>query len=219
MPWNSTYPLGSVSVSANKTIGQQNTTYTEVTMGNSIVGTNTTTTRDHFWDVGTNEDGRHRFINSPAFTVGGIAADPLVGTGMDAVLYLKVTNGNPEWFHRTNVIGAPIFQVTPTYKTGLINMPNNTNYVTLINVPINVIGEIYMFTAANGRRQGATGYFRSSATICDAWALYQGVEGGAQSLPLKFGNGSDASLLTIQVRNEDAANGQSWFYFITYRAI
>ena len=224
MPWNSTWPVGSVSVKANRTTGQQNTTYTEVTMGNSIVGTNTTSTRDHFWNVGANEDGRHRFIQSPSFTVGGNPTDPVVGTGMNAVMYLKTTRGTPtdtpQWFTRTDVAsGGIIYQVTPTYVTGVINMPNNSNYVTLINVPINVIGDIYMFTAANGKRQGAKGYFRSSATICDAWALYQGVEGGAESLPLKFGNGNDASLLTIQVRNEDAANGQSWFYFITYRAI
>lgn len=224
MTWNGAWPLGNLSVKANRAIGNDNMSYIQVTMGNSIVGTNTSTTRDHFWNVGANEDGHHRFIQSPGFTVGGNAADPLVGTGMNAVMYLKNTRGTPndtpQWFTRTDALsGGAIYQVTPTYVTGVINMPNNSSYATLINVPINVIGEIYMFTAANGRRQGAKGYFRSSATICDAWALYQGVEGGAQSLPLKFGNGSDASLLTIQVRNEDAANGQSWFYFITYRAI
>ena len=89
MPWNSTSPLGSVSVKANKAPMQQNTTYIETTMGNSVVGTNAVTTRDHFWNVGTNEDGRHRFIQSPAFTVGGLPTDPVVGTGMDAVTYSK----------------------------------------------------------------------------------------------------------------------------------
>lgn len=90
MPWNTVFPLGSVSVKANRTIGQQNTTYIEVTMGNSIVGTNTTSTRDHFWNVGANEDGRHRFVQSPAFTVGLLPADPVLGTGMDSVLYSKL---------------------------------------------------------------------------------------------------------------------------------
>lgn len=90
MPWNSVFPLGSVSVKANRPIGQQNTTYTEVTMGNSIVGTNTTSTRDHFWNVGSDEDGRHRFIQSPAFTVGSLPVDPVLGTGMDSVTYSKL---------------------------------------------------------------------------------------------------------------------------------
>jgi hypothetical protein len=90
MPWNSTFPLGSVSVRSNETIGQQNTTYTEVTMGNSIVGTNTVTTRDHFWNVGANQDGRHRFIQSPGFTVGALPTDPVIGTGMDGVSFFKL---------------------------------------------------------------------------------------------------------------------------------
>lgn len=90
MPWNSTAPVGSISVKANRTILQQNTTYIETTMGNSIVGTNTVTTRDHFWNVGSDEDGRHRFMQSPAFTVGGLPVDPVIGTGMDSVMYSKL---------------------------------------------------------------------------------------------------------------------------------
>ena len=90
MPWNTVAPLGTVSVKANRTILQQNTTYIETTMGNSVVGTNAVTTRDHFWNVGSDEDGRHRFIQSPAFTVGGLPVDPVVGTGMDSVAYSKL---------------------------------------------------------------------------------------------------------------------------------
>lgn len=90
MPWNSLVPLGTVSVKANKAIGQQNTTYIETTMGNDVIGTNAVTTRDHFWDVGANEDGRHRFVQSPDFTVGGNPADPVIGTGMDVVYYSKL---------------------------------------------------------------------------------------------------------------------------------
>lgn len=90
MPWNSTSPIGSISVKANRTTMNQNTTYTETTMGNSAIGTNTVTTRDHFWNVGANEDGRHRFIQSPAFTVGGLPTDPVVGIGMDGVSFIKL---------------------------------------------------------------------------------------------------------------------------------
>ena len=90
MPWNSLSPIGSISVRANRTTMNQNTTYIETTMGNSIVGSNLVTTRDHFWNVGANEDGRHRFIQSPGFTVGAAPADPVIGTGMDAVSYVKL---------------------------------------------------------------------------------------------------------------------------------
>jgi hypothetical protein len=90
MTWNSTAPLGSVSVKANNAILQANTTYIETNMGKSIVGTNTVTTRDHFWAVDPNLDGRHRFIQSPAFTVGGLPTDPVLGAGMSSVLYSKL---------------------------------------------------------------------------------------------------------------------------------
>lgn len=90
MPWNSTSPNGALSVAANRPYQQENTTYIETTMGNSVVGTNTVTTRDHFWNVGSNENGRHRFIQSPAFTVGGLPTNPVIGTGMDSVLFSKL---------------------------------------------------------------------------------------------------------------------------------
>lgn len=89
MTWNAASPDGTISVKANRTQMNANNQYIQTTMGNSVVGTNTVTTRDHFWDVGTTEDGRHRFIQSPAFTVGGLPTDPVVGTGMDGVGYYK----------------------------------------------------------------------------------------------------------------------------------
>lgn len=90
MTWNAVSPNGALSVKANELPMQQNTTYIETKMGNSIVGTNTASTRDHFWNVGSNEDGRHRFIQSPAFTVGALPTNPVLGTGMDSVFYSKL---------------------------------------------------------------------------------------------------------------------------------
>ena len=89
MTWNSIWPIGTSSVRSNRVTGAQNTEYIETTMGPSVVGTNAVTTRDHFWNVDPNLDGRHRFIQSPAFTVGGLPTDPVVGTSMDGVLYTK----------------------------------------------------------------------------------------------------------------------------------
>lgn len=214
MPWNSTWPVGGVSVKANRTSGQENTTYIETTMGNSVVGTNTNTTRDHFWDVGSNEDGRHRFINSPAFTVGATAANPVIGTGMDAVFYLKTINTRAEWFHRN---ASNIFQVTPGYLTGTVVLA--AGYSNVVAVPASVWGEIFMWTTAQGNFSGQTGFFRSNGATVESWALYLGPQGEGESLALKFGNGTDASGLNIRARPEDAAAGQTWFYRIMYRAI
>ena len=73
MPWNSTWPIGSSSVRANKTPGVQNTAYIEITLNN-----------DHYWNIGTNEDGRHKFVNMPKQAV-----DATISTGMDGNIYLR----------------------------------------------------------------------------------------------------------------------------------
>lgn len=216
MPWNSTWPIGGISVKANRTAGNQNTTYIETTMGNDIVGTNTTTMRDHFWNVGSNEDGRHRMIQSPAFTVGGNPADPVLGVGMDAVLYAKTTNGTVQWFSRN---AALIEQVTPTLLSGTVVVASSSSYNAIVAVPANVYGEIYMWRDTAGNHTAQQGFFRSTGAVVEAWSFYLGIQGGSSGENLKFGNGSEASGLTIQVRADEASSGNTWNYRIKYWAI
>ena len=222
MTWQTTAPVGSSSVKTNRNILQQNTSYIETTMGNSVVGTNTTSTRDHFWNVGSNEDGRHRFIQSPGFTVGGLGTDPVIGTGMDGVIYLKTVNtdvGRVEGFYR-NTNG--IYQFIPSYLTGTVAISGS--FVTVVAVPINCYGEIFMYTTDAGQQlkySTQTGFFRSNATVVNSWS-YTNVTGSGSanaSYALEFANGSNASGLNIRVRTHDADNGYTWNYKITYRAI
>lgn len=219
MPWNSTCPLGTVSVKANKPIGQQNTTYIETTMGNSVVGTNTNTTRDHFWNVGANEDGRHRFINSPAFTVGGNPADAVLGTGMDSVLYAKTVKGTVQWFQRN---AGGIYQWMPAFLTGTVSVTSDNTYVNITAVPTDVYGEIFMYIPDNGideRVAVQTGYFRSNGTKVNAWSIPFRIQGSSTNfIALKFGNGSDASGLNLRVRADAVGTIDDWTYFVTYRA-
>lgn len=189
-------------------------------MGNSIVGTNTTTMRDHFWNVGANEDGRHRMIQSPAFTVAAAAADPLLGTGMDSVFYAKTVLNTVQWFRR-NVVN--IYQVTPALLTGTVTNVTSS-YQTVVAVPANCYGEIFMYTtngtADEARYQTMTGFFRSDGTYVNAWAIANKPQGSATvGNGLKFGNGNDADLLNIKVRVADAPSGATWTYIITYRAL
>ena len=215
MPWNPIYPLGTVSVRQNETIGTQNTTYIEVTMGNSVVGTNTTSTRDHFWDVGNDEDGRHRFIQSPGFTVGGNPTDPVVGTGMDAVLYAKETNGETQWFTRNATI---IYQATPTVLRGTISIPSAAAYTNIVAVPANVYGEIFMYANTLSGISVQTGFFRSDATHVEAYATEFVANNTRSVIALAFGNAAFASGLNIRAIR-DAASQTNWNYIITYRAL
>lgn len=226
MPWNSTAPLGSVSVKANRTLLQQNTTYIETTMGNSIVGTNTDTTRDHFWNVGTNEDGRHRYIQSVGFTSNAVAPNdvyPALGSGMQTVIFPLATNGEVQWFHKNQDNNNKIYQFIPNFLTGTV-ATISSSYVTVVAVPDDVYGEIFMFATLPGsnsqrKYRTVTGFFRSSAGLVDAWAIVNSAQDDDTANGLKFANGSDAVGLNIRARSEDASSGLEWNYRITYRAI
>ena len=88
MPWNSVWPDGSVSVKANNTPGQQNTTYTEDTLN-----------KDHYWNIGSNEDGRHQFVNMP-----NQASEPSIATGMDGLLYAFENVSSQPFFKNSNSV-------------------------------------------------------------------------------------------------------------------
>lgn len=222
MPWNSISPLGTVSVKANRAINQQNTTYTEVTMGNQVVGTNPTpqTAKDHFWNVGGNEDGHHRFIQSPRFTSNAVAPNdvyPVVAPGMDTVLFPLLTNGTVQWFHRNNA--DYVYQFIPRYVPGTVLVTSSSTYDNIIAVPANVYGEILMFTDLSGKSSAVTGFFVSGNTKVEAWTLSNQPQGqNSSGYALKFGNGSESVGFNLRVRCEDAAVGQTWNYRITYRA-
>lgn len=213
MPWNSTFPLGSVSVRANRTIGQDNTTYIETTMGNSIVGTNTVTTRDHFWDVGSDVDGRHRFIQSPGFTVGSSPTDPVVGTGMDGVLYLKTITGTVQGFYRN---AQSIYQYIPTFVSGTVSITSTSTFATLVAVPANVYGEIFIWHNNTQNIQQAT--FISGSSVVEAFSQRQKQNGTSDDYFVEFLNGSGAVDLNIKARRGNDSSG-NFLYRITYRAV
>jgi len=89
MVWNSTSPLGTVSVKANVTIQQQNTSYIDATMGNS-----TNTSKDHYWNIGADEDGHHRAIQMKEYkdTYTGAPTTPSLTTSM-ATAISSLANG------------------------------------------------------------------------------------------------------------------------------
>lgn len=224
MTWSSTAPLGSVSVKANRTILGNNTTYIENTMGKSVVGTNTNTTRDHFWaNVSANLDGRHRFIQSVGFTSTAVAPNdvyPVLGASMQTVFFPLLVKGEVHWHHKNINANTNIFQVTPAVKYGTVVISGS--YVIVTDVPTNVYGEIFMYTNLQGKYSTVTGFFRSraSTSIVEAWALANLAHNDSNpSAALKFANDAVATDLNIKARTEEASNGQTWNYIITYRAL
>jgi len=78
MPWNSTWPQGSLSVKSNRASGNQNTTYIE-----------TTASVDHFWNESANKDGHHLQVQMPMQGTPAVPTDPTLATEMDGVFYYK----------------------------------------------------------------------------------------------------------------------------------
>lgn len=135
MTWNSTWPIGNISVKDNRPPGQQNTTYIETTMGNAVIGTNTADTRDHFWNVDATIDGYHRHVKLVGFTEGGITKDPVIdGSSANAVMYSRqlTTFENPvaqgyECFTRTanNIFNYLGFRALAVWNTAVDPIPQN----------------------------------------------------------------------------------------------
>jgi len=79
MVWKTTAPDGTKSVKDNRSILQDNTTYTKTTMN-----------VDHFWDDATaGNDGHHQFVQMPKSDVGGTPTDPSLAALMDGLVYAK----------------------------------------------------------------------------------------------------------------------------------
>lgn len=78
MPWNTTWPDGTVSVEDNQPTGQQNTTYVETTINT-----------DHFFNESANEDGHHRFVQCQKSGTAATPTDIALATDMDGAYYVR----------------------------------------------------------------------------------------------------------------------------------
>lgn len=107
MVWNPISPDGTKSVKLNKTIIQANTTYTETEMN-----------KDHYWNIGVNEDGRHKFTQMPKTVVGGLPSDAVLAAGMDLVTYAK-ENSDIQGFLRNS---TNIMQILGMKAVGIFNV-------------------------------------------------------------------------------------------------
>jgi len=80
MTWNPIWPQGATSVSQNTLPGQQNTAYTETTMNN-----------DHYWNIGVDENGHHKWVQTVATNDANksLATNATLATGMDLVYFSR----------------------------------------------------------------------------------------------------------------------------------
>lgn len=203
MPWNSISPDGTKSVKTNTPLMAQNTVYTEQTMN-----------KDHFWNKGANQDGRHNVINMP--TQGSF---PAISTGMSGNIYLKSTQANPSTVQGYFSNADSTYQFIPRFVSGTIDLSGTGNtFVTLITVPNNVYGDIYMFSQ-NAVENMARGFFKCDNNICQAYTCLTLFDNsGTTSSNLRFGNGASSSGLNLRVAVTSGTN-EVYAYRVVYWGI
>lgn len=108
MSWNTTSPDGSQSVKANKSIIQDNFTYTESKL-----------TLDHYFNDDANLDGRHRYANMPKQ-----ASEPSIATDCDGIYYL-FDNVSTQPFYKN---GDSVMQLLGIRAMGVINAAGTLAY-------------------------------------------------------------------------------------------
>lgn len=214
MPWNSTWPLGSVSVKTNRPTGQENTTYIE-----------TTENVDHFFNIAANKDGHHNVIQQPAQFNAGVPVNPAKPVApMSGKLYVRTVSdaaGNDnsrQLFFRQDFYDNA-YQISPVYRSGVVAL-NGATFSTVTSIPQNVYGTIWIWKVGTTNIQ--TGTFISDNTVVNVFSTRIKIQGLSADSDrwVEFGNGSNASGLNIQaLRDQQSGNGNfNWklfFYGVT----
>ena len=197
MTWNSVSPNGTLSVKSNTTPMQQNTTYTETTLN-----------VDHYWNIGTEEDGHHLQVQMVKK-----ASDLTLDTGMDGGIYLKETTGRVEGFYRND---EGIYQFIPSFLTGSFALTGS--YQNIVAVPDETYGNIYMFRTGV-TDSGQSGFFKCSGGLCQSYGHLMEKSGSSSAVyNVKFGNMGETSGLNIRARRVVGSNA-TYQYRVTYWAI
>lgn len=212
MVWNSTSPNGAVSVKQNTTPMQQNTTYTETTLNN-----------DHFWNIGVNEDGHHKWANMVATNDAdkSLQTNASLATGMDGNYFTRFKTAT-----EATVTGAdnaqPFFVGDPL---GQIMQLLGIRACAVFNVAAGVATMVYKQNMASVTRNAAgefTAVYTNAMPSNSYMVLGAAIYNGSQSSILNFNirGGVDLvnnkSVSQCQIRISTEANVktdplQAWF--------
>jgi len=200
--WTSVSPDGTKSVKQNTAPMAANTVYTETNMN-----------RDHFWNIGTDEDGRHKAVNMENFadTAIGAPADSPIATGMDGVMYLKTVAGTVQGFYRN---AAGIYQFIPAFLTGTAAL-TTAGFTNIVTVPNNTYGHIFIWRQGNNK-DVSSGSFIAQSSVCQAISSLTLFDSSATpKMAVLYGNGTNASGLNVRGNVNDGSNG-TYEYRIMY---
>jgi hypothetical protein len=200
MAWSSVSPDETLSVSANSTPMKANTTYIETTMNN-----------DHYWNIGADEDGHHKQVQSPK-----LAADLTLSAGMDGGMYLKeTTGGRTAGFYKTKISPGvfTVYQFIPSFLSGTFT-PTEL-HSNIVAVPNSTYGNIYMYKN-DGSNTGVNGFFKAAGGVCQSYSMQLTI-GGSSSVVLEFKNNN--SDLNIKAKLAASGVAGEYQYRIVYWAM
>ena len=198
MIWNPTSPDGTVSVKANTLPMQQNTTYTKDTLN-----------VDHYWNESPSTlDGLHRKVHMTTE-----ASDiTLAGDATGGIFLKEATGGTIQGFY-INAINT--YQFIPSFLTGFVSLTSGSAYQTIVAVPDETYGLIYMFRTGTSDT-GQSGFFKCSGGTCQTYGNLIEKAGSSTSVyNVKFGNVGEAIGLNIRGHRVGGST-QNYQYRVTY---
>lgn len=183
MAWSNDSPDGTKATKTNVPIMLANTQYTKTSLN-----------LDHNWDVGTNEDGSHKFIQAEKVETAGVPSDPTLRTGMDSVLYSKaktaaeaVAQQDVQYFMRN---AGLVMQMLSIRAMALFDINTSTKAITVQ----------YAHNVASVVRTAESLYtvtFTTALPSVNYLVLGNGMGGSADSAaPMAFSVQSAAALAT-----------------------
>lgn len=137
MPWHAVSPVGNRSVRFNRADMNDNTTYIGNTLGNA-----TNTLQDHYWDIGANEDGRHRQVTMRSF--GENIQAPLAPL-MDAAIYLNRETDNELQVRAREATADWRLNLWETLNKGTFTTPGDNSVFSILPMIPNRFGFVLIY--------------------------------------------------------------------------
>lgn len=157
MPWHPVSPVGNRSVRFNRADMNDNTTYIGNTLGDA-----TNTLQDHYWNIGANEDGRHRQVTMRSF--GENIQAPLAPL-MDAAIYINRETDNELQVRARTSTEDWRLNLWQTVRKGTFISDAGTSVFTISNVDAAPFFGMVLIYLTTSPWLAMSGYFYTDGTI------------------------------------------------------
>lgn len=151
------------------------------------------------------DDGVHLQASMPNQTL-----NPAIPAGANGIWYVSGGDG-----YYKNTIGNNQIPNTLSGTTAL-----TTSISTVVAVPANSYGDVYMFFVTGGVEYHCFGSYYANASTCWAYSNQMREQGGSSGrVDVILGNGSDVLGLNLRARTASSSGNGTYIYRVLYRLI